>query len=146
MAKDRGRRRGRPSEFAYVDSHGEGHLKVADAADIREAIARFEETEFEGTVARERARLRILVEAEQHVDLVARPLLRLIDLVAAHEPRGEMPHCRERRVLDDDGRVERVPRVHVEPAADHLGELGPLVVGVERGVNADEPLAVLFHE
>jgi len=73
------------------------------------------------------------VETEQDVDLIARPLLGLIDLVILNERSWKVPDRRKARVFIDDRRVERGPWVLVEPAADHLAVLRPFVIGVERG-------------
>ena len=56
----------RDSQFAYVDRQGEGHLPINDAAHVRNAAARFNQTEFESKAAKERARRRILSAAEKH--------------------------------------------------------------------------------
>jgi hypothetical protein len=60
------RARLRDSEFAYVDRQGEGHLPINDASHVRNAVARFNQTEFESMAAKERARRRILSAAEKH--------------------------------------------------------------------------------
>ena len=45
----------RESQFAYVDSRGEGHLPIPDESHVRNAIARFNQTEFESAADNERA-------------------------------------------------------------------------------------------
>jgi hypothetical protein len=60
------RERLRDSQFAYVDRQGEGHLPIPDASHVRNAIARFNQTEFESMAAKERARRTILRAAEKH--------------------------------------------------------------------------------
>src|SRR5271154_6720569 len=76
-AEDRGKLR--KSQFAYVDSKGEGHLPIPDEAHIRNAMARFNQTEFESATAREAARRRIVAAAKKHGievsedDAVAKP-------------------------------------------------------------------------
>lgn len=65
--------------FAYVDRNGEGHLPLNDEGHVRNAIARFDQTEFPGASARERARRKVLAAAKRHGievsadDHVARP-------------------------------------------------------------------------
>ena len=59
---------------------------------------------------------------------------------------GKWLHSGESRIFQDNRRVERTPRVFVEPAADHFTVFGPLVVRIERGVDADETFAVFFDE
>jgi hypothetical protein len=61
----RGRKRMTSSKFAYIDSQGERHLPINDKAHVRNALARFDQTEFESTVARERARQRVLAAAKR---------------------------------------------------------------------------------
>lgn len=60
------RKRLRSSEFAYIDSNGGEHLPINDEAHIRNAIARFNQTEFESIAAKERARRKILTAAGKH--------------------------------------------------------------------------------
>jgi hypothetical protein len=56
----------RSSQFAYVDKEGGEHLPINDASHVRNAIARFNQTEFESKAAKERARKRILAAAERY--------------------------------------------------------------------------------
>ena len=56
----------RDSQFAYIDRKGEEHLPINDASHVRNAIARFNQTEFESMAAKDRARRRILSAAERH--------------------------------------------------------------------------------
>jgi hypothetical protein len=53
------------SKFAYVDSEGAEHLPLNDASHTRNAMARFNQTEFESKAAKERARRRILAAARK---------------------------------------------------------------------------------
>ncbi len=52
--------------FAYVDSKGRRRLPVHDASHVRNALARFNQVQFEDDDARERARLRLLRAAKKH--------------------------------------------------------------------------------
>ncbi len=52
------------SAFAYIDRAGERHLPIHDAAHVRNAIARYPQTDFESKAAQERARKRILEAAK----------------------------------------------------------------------------------
>jgi uncharacterized protein DUF6582 len=85
------RERLRASEFAYVDRSGEGHLPINDEAHVRNAMARFGQTEFESKASKERARKRILAAAHRHgIEVgsdsdVAHPVT---SLRAAHTKRG----------------------------------------------------------
>jgi hypothetical protein len=56
----------RKSQFAYVDSKGEGHLPIPDESHIRNAMARFNQTDFESAAAKEKARKKILAAARKH--------------------------------------------------------------------------------
>jgi hypothetical protein len=55
----------RSTQFAYVDSEGAEHLPISDASHVRNAMARFNQTEFESEAAKERARKKILAAAER---------------------------------------------------------------------------------
>jgi hypothetical protein len=55
----------RTNQFAYVDRDGGEHLPINDASHVRNAIARFNQTEFESKTAKEEARRRILRAAER---------------------------------------------------------------------------------
>jgi hypothetical protein len=63
---EKGRDRLRDSQFAYVDRDGEGHLPIHDESHVRNALARFNQTEFESAAAKERARRKILAAARRH--------------------------------------------------------------------------------
>jgi len=45
----------RSSQFAYVDSEGGEHLPINDESHARNAVARWNQTEFESVIAKERA-------------------------------------------------------------------------------------------
>jgi class 3 adenylate cyclase len=51
--------------FAYVDSRGARRLPIVDAAHVRNALARFNQVDFEDETARERARTRLLRAARR---------------------------------------------------------------------------------
>jgi hypothetical protein len=55
----------RSNQFAYVDSDGGEHLPINDASHVRNAIARFNQTEFESQAAKERARKKVLSAAKR---------------------------------------------------------------------------------
>ena len=52
--------------FAYVAPAGERKLPINDAAHVRNAIARFGQTEFDGAAAKRRAARRIVAAAQRH--------------------------------------------------------------------------------
>jgi len=56
----------RKDQFAYVDRDGGEHLPIHDESHVRNAIARFNQTDFESKAAKERARKRILAAAKRH--------------------------------------------------------------------------------
>ena len=56
----------RKDQFAYVDRDGGEHLPIHDESHVRNAIARFNQTDFESDAAKDRARRKILRAAERH--------------------------------------------------------------------------------
>jgi hypothetical protein len=56
----------RSTQFAYVDSEGGEHLPINDASHVRNAMARFNQTEFQSKAAKERARRKILAAAKRY--------------------------------------------------------------------------------
>ncbi len=62
----RDRDRIRKSQYAYVDKDGEGHLPLNDESHVRNAMARFNQTDFESKAAKERARKKIVRAAHRH--------------------------------------------------------------------------------
>ena len=63
---EKGRDRLRSSQFAYVDRKGEEHLPINDESHIRNAMARFNQTDFESASAKEGARRKIVAAAKRH--------------------------------------------------------------------------------
>ncbi len=55
----------RSSQFAYVDKEGGEHLPIHDESHVRNAMARFNQTDFESKAARERARKKIVAAAKK---------------------------------------------------------------------------------
>ena len=56
----------RSNQFAYVDREGGEHLPIHDESHVRNAISRFNQTDFESKTAKEEARKKILRAAERH--------------------------------------------------------------------------------
>lgn len=56
----------RKDQFAYVDSKGGEHLPINDESHIRNAMARWNQTDFESKTAKDEARRKILAAAERH--------------------------------------------------------------------------------
>jgi hypothetical protein len=56
----------RSSQFAYVDREGGEHLPIHDESHVRNAMARFNQTDFESAAAKERARRKIVSAAKRH--------------------------------------------------------------------------------
>lgn len=61
-----GRQDIKKSNFAYVDKSGEGHLPIHDESHVRNALARWNQTDFESATAKEGARKKILAAARRH--------------------------------------------------------------------------------
>ena len=59
------RNRLRKSDFAYVDKDGERHLPINDEEHARNALARWNQTDFESAAAKESARKKIIRAAEK---------------------------------------------------------------------------------
>ena len=55
----------RKNQFAYVDRDGGEHLPINDETHVRNAIARFNQTDFESKTAKDEARRKILRAAER---------------------------------------------------------------------------------
>ena len=53
-------------QFAYVDGDGVGHLPITDESHVRNAIARWNQTDFPSTSAKEGARQKIAAAAKRH--------------------------------------------------------------------------------
>ena len=53
-------------QFAYVDREGTGHLPIHDEEHVRNAIARWNQTDFPTKTAKESARRKILAAARRH--------------------------------------------------------------------------------
>ena len=88
------RKKLRSNQFAYVDREGGEHLPIHDASHVRNAMARFNQTEFESKAAKERARKKILtaakrfdVEVDEESD-VAKPTRTLRAASTKRGPRG----------------------------------------------------------
>ena len=54
------------SSFAYIDRDGERHLPIHDADHVRNAISRFNQTDFQSKTAKHSAARRILAAAKRH--------------------------------------------------------------------------------
>jgi hypothetical protein len=53
-------------QFAYFDKDGEGHLPINDETHIRNAMSRWNQTDFPSKTAKDAARRRILAAARRH--------------------------------------------------------------------------------
>ena len=56
----------RDSSFAYIDKDGERHLPINDESHVRNAISRFDQTDFESQKAKYSAARRIMAAAKRH--------------------------------------------------------------------------------
>jgi hypothetical protein len=59
------RERLKDSDFAYIDREGQRHLPIHDEEHVRNAIARWNQTDFESADAKEEARKKILRAARK---------------------------------------------------------------------------------
>jgi hypothetical protein len=59
-------------KFAYVDKEGEGHLPINDESHVRNAMARFNQTDFESGKKKETARKKIVKAANRRGIKVAK--------------------------------------------------------------------------
>lgn len=84
----------RSNQFAYVDRDGGEHLPINDESHVRNAIARFNQTEFESKAAKERARKKVLSAAKRYgIDVdedstIAKPTRSLRATSTKAGPRG----------------------------------------------------------
>jgi len=91
------------SVFAYVDARGEGHLPLNDESHVRNAMARWNQTEFSSESAKETARRKIMSAARKHGievskdDRIARPTSSLRAATTRRGPRGGRKTVRPRR-------------------------------------------------
>ena len=56
----------RSNQFAYIDKDGGEHLPINDESHIRNAMARWNQTEFQSATAKEQARRKIVSAAKRH--------------------------------------------------------------------------------
>jgi glutamyl/glutaminyl-tRNA synthetase len=91
------------SVFAYVDSRGEGHLPLNDESHVRNAMARWNQTEFSSASAKETARRKIRAAARKHGievsedDKIAHPASGLRAATTRRGPRGGRKIVRPKR-------------------------------------------------
>jgi hypothetical protein len=64
--RERDRDKLRSSQFAYVDRKGGEHLPINDDSHIRNAMARWNQTDFQSKTATEKARQKIVGAARRH--------------------------------------------------------------------------------
>ncbi len=60
------RERLRDGSFAYIDRDGERHLPINDESHVRNAISRFDQTDFEDARAKHAAARKIMTAARRH--------------------------------------------------------------------------------
>ena len=56
----------RSNQFAYVDKDGGEHLPIHDESHVRNAMARWNQTDFESATAKEKARKKIVSAAKRY--------------------------------------------------------------------------------
>src|SRR5919201_1397679 len=90
-------------QFAYVDARGEGHLPLNDESHVRNAMARWNQTEFESEKDKEAARKKIVAAAKRHgievgdEDKIAHPAGSLRPARTKRGPRGGKKTVRPKR-------------------------------------------------
>jgi hypothetical protein len=62
----KGRDKLRKDQFAYVDRDGGEHLPIHDESHVRNAISRFNQTDFQSDNAKQEAAKKILSAAKRH--------------------------------------------------------------------------------
>ncbi len=60
------RRKLRRNQFAFVDAEGVGHLPIHDESHVKNAISRWNQTDFPSKSARETARRKIVAAARRY--------------------------------------------------------------------------------
>ena len=91
------------SVFAYVDANGEGHLPLNDESHVRNAMARFNQTAFPSTSAKESARRKVVAAAKKHGieiskdDNIAKPATSLRGVRTRRGMRGGRKTVRPKR-------------------------------------------------
>lgn len=84
----------RDSQYAYIDKKGERHLPVNDESHVRNALARFNQTEFDSKTAKDQTRRKLLAAAKKHGievdadDNVSKPTKALRAASTTRGPRG----------------------------------------------------------
>jgi len=110
---------------AYVDSRGEGHLPLNDESHVRNAMARWNQTEFESGTAKESARRKIVAAAKRHGieigedDKVARRTGSLRAASTKKGPRGGRKTVRPKRTTTPRQRTAARRNVKKAQAARH---------------------------
>src|SRR3954463_8988034 len=111
------------SAFAYIDSTGRRRLPINDAVHVRNALARFNQVQFEDEAARDRARIRLLRAAQRH------GVVPIGFISAQLQPQRKLPKGHVTFLLTD-----------LEGSTELLGRLGdryaPLIADVRRLVRA----------
>jgi len=112
-------------QFAYVDKNGEGHLPLSDESHVRNAMARFNQTEFESERAKEVARRKIVAAAKRHGievssdDKIAKPTSSLRAARTKQGPRGGKKTVRPKRTTSPRQRTAARRNVKKAQAARH---------------------------
>src|SRR5438552_5764003 len=111
--------------FAYVDKNGEGHLPLNDESHVRNAMARWNQTEFESESAKEAARRKIAAAAKRHGieigpdDKIAKPTGGLRAATTKRGPRGGKKTVRAKRPTSTRQRTAARRNVKKAQAARH---------------------------
>ncbi len=120
------------SEFAYIDSKGGRHLPIEDAAHVRNALARFNQTHFESSSARSKAKAKIDAKAKSLGIHVSKSPGVPDESVAMPKAAGKIKTAARSKVA---GRMTTGLKPPVNPA-DSLGGESPYVIPVEQSANS----------
>jgi class 3 adenylate cyclase len=114
------------SAFAYIDSDGRRRLPIHDASHVRNALARFNQVDFEDDAARDRARSRLLRAAKKH------GIMPIGFISAQLQPQLKLPKGQVTFLLTDiEGSTELLRRLG-DRYAGVLGDIRRVVRGAVR--------------
>lgn len=138
------------SQFAYVDSDGAGHLPINDAAHVRAAMSRFNQTSFESPVKKKAAARKILAKARSlNIDVSSDSAIAMA-AKSGGPVLDQLPDSAFARVDKGDtiieGKTYPLERRHY-PHHDENGVVDPdsLADLVKSASDANEPAGVIAH-
>lgn len=140
------------SAFAYVDSTGKRRLPINDESHVRNALARFDQVEFEDDGAREKARTRLLNAAKRYGIVPVGFITGQLESERGRSPAADLPTGTVTLLFtdieDSTGLLDRLGGAYEAVLAEVRHIIGKAVAeagGREVEVRADEHFAV-FEE